>query len=277
MMTVILGKRKRRKEIAKAEPQPGFEDESHGEQAQNLLRKYFESTFEPLESSTPVVLTSSSVKDDHDTDDASPIEWSGLSEDEERSTIVVDYQKLPSTSLDVSREHLKSFMTSKPPLQPDKPPATAKKKGNEPIDAQEAATDAANLQKDLALQRLLQESHLLDPASTTAPSGQKRHKALDLRQQALGSKSSVFLQKNMPLAQRKGIVAKTVERADKRRRDAKENGIILEKAVAMKRKEPQRQRGIGGPNVGKFSNGMLTLSKKDVANIVGPKKRIKRR
>ncbi|KAL8968408.1 MAG: hypothetical protein Q9183_002476 [Haloplaca sp. 2 TL-2023] len=276
-MTAILGKRKRRQEIAEAKLQTKFEGEGHGEQAQSLLRQYFEATFEPLESSTPVVAPASVIQDDYDTGDASSTEWSGLSEDEENSAIVVDYQKLPSTNLDVSREDMKNFMSSKPPSHPDRPPTRAKRKELEPVDTDEAATDAANLQKDLALQRLLKESHLLDPASSAAPSGQNRHKASDLRQQALGSKSSVFLQKNMPMAQRKGIVAKTAEKADKRRTDAKENGVILEKAVTTKRKEPQRQRGIGGPSVGKFSHGMLTLSKKDVANIVGPKKRMKRR
>ena len=39
----------------------------------------------------------------------------------------------------------------------------------------------------------------------------------------------------------------------------------------MKR-DLNRQRGIGVPSVGKFKRGMLKLSKKDVAQIEGPKK-----
>ena len=112
-MTAILGKRKRRKQIAEAESQPSFEDEGHGEQVQSLLRQYFETTFEPLESSTPVVAPASPVQDDYDIGDASSTEWSGLSEDEEKGAIVVDYQKLPSTNLDVSREDMKNFMVSR--------------------------------------------------------------------------------------------------------------------------------------------------------------------
>ena len=80
----------------------------------------------------------------------------------------------------------------------------------------------------------------------------------------------------MPLTHRKGIVAKAAEREEKRRREAKENGIILEKAVnGIEKKNPSRQRGIGGPSIGRFQGGMLKLSKKDVAAIVGPKKTLK--
>lgn len=136
----------------------------------------------------------------------------------------------------------------------------------------ESSTDAANLKKDLALQRLLKESHLLDPQSSLSHSGQNRHKALDLRLQDMGSKSSVFAQQKMPLAQRKGIAAKATKREELRRREARENGIILEKAAKSKTKyDSMRQRSIGASSVGKFHGGMLKLSKKDVAAIEGPK------
>lgn len=117
----------------------------------------------------------------------------------------------------------------------------------------------------------------MDPKSSLAPQGRNRHKALDIRQQALGSKSSMYHQKNMPLAQRKGILAKSAERDTNRRREAKENGVILEKATKSKSREPKRQREIGAPTVGKFSRGMLTLSKKDLSDIVGRPKKSKRR
>ena len=130
--------------------------------------------------------------------------------------------------------------------------------------------DAANLKKDLALQRLLKESHLLDSQKSLSHLGQNRHKAVDLRLQDLGSKNSVFKQKNMPLAQRKGIKAKAAEKEESRRRTAQQNGIILEKEVKGKRKDhSKRQRGIGAPSVGKFQGGMLKLSKKDIAEIEG--------
>lgn len=151
--------------------------------------------------------------------------------------------------------------------------SVTKKGHNQPLDSDAVDTDAANLKKDLALQRLLKESHLLDPQSSLSHTGQNRHKALDLRLQDMGSKSSIFKQQKMPMTQRKGILAKFAQREDTRRRQAQENGIVLEKVAKGKRRDSsKRQRGIGAPNVGKFQGGMLKLSKKDVADIEGPKK-----
>lgn len=140
-------------------------------------------------------------------------------------------------------------------------------------DLDEAISDAENLKKDLALQRLLKESHLLDPQSSSSPYGQSRHKAMDLRLQELGTKSSLYHQRNMPMSQRKGIAAKAFGREESRRKEAKENGIILEKAPKGRKDiDTKRQRGIGAPTVGRFKGGMLTLSKRDVIKIQGRKK-----
>ncbi|KAL9601717.1 MAG: hypothetical protein Q9219_002328 [cf. Caloplaca sp. 3 TL-2023] len=209
--------------------------------------------------------------------DACDADWSGFSEEEEMSALVVDYQSHEKPSANVSKEDAKLFMSTKPPIQTTKDLSNTRRTKAEPSDPGETATDAANLKKDLALQRLLEESHLLDPASSLAPSGQKRHKALDIRQQALGSKSSMFSQKKMPLAQRKGILAKATERDEQRRREARENGIILEKTIRPIKQKPPRQREIGAPTVGKFARGLLTLSKKDISDIVGEPRKSKRR
>ena len=122
-----------------------------------------------------------------------------------------------------------------------------------------------NLKHDLDLQRLLRESHLLDSASELAPTGKNRLKALDLRMQDLGAKESLYKQKNMPDAFRQGIKAKAISRDEKRRREAKENGIILEKpSKVTKTDNKRRERGIGGSSIGKFSGGTLNLSKQDL-------------
>jgi hypothetical protein len=72
---------------------------------------------------------------------------------------------------------------------------------------------------------------------------------------------------------RKGIERKKHEREGKRRREAKEAGIILEREVKMRKGRPEkRDRGIEGPTVGKFKAGLLHLSKKDVFDIQGRKK-----
>lgn len=176
------------------------------------------------------------------------------------------------------RATAKLSQSSKPPSSIIKSAPTAKRKQTDLTDPDDANNDAANLKKDLALQRLLKESHLLEPQSSLSHSGQNRHKALDLRLQDMGSKSSIFKQENMPLAQRKGIIAKAADREGSRRRNAQENGIILEKAIKGNGKdESKRQRGIGAPSVGRFQGGMLKLSKKDVADIEGPKRTLKGR
>lgn len=96
--------------------------------------------------------------------------------------------------------------------------------------------------------------------------------------QDLGSKSSIYAQHKMPMAQRKGINAKATERDEVRRREAQENGIILEKATNTKKGgAARRKRALGTPAVGKFRGGMLKLSKRDVAEIQGPKKVLRRR
>jgi hypothetical protein len=133
-----------------------------------------------------------------------------------------------------------------------------------------------NLQNDLALQRLLKESHLLDSSASQRASfsieGKGRIKALDMRLQDLGAKSSVLNQEKMPMSHRKGIISKSTQRQTTRRKEAAENGIILERFKSGTPKRPQarqRPRDVGGPGVGKFQRGMLKLSSRDVKDIVG--------
>lgn len=166
------------------------------------------------------------------------------------------------------------MQTTKPPSL-FSPPKVRQKQSKE-ADLDEAMSDAQNLKKDLALQRLLKESHLLDHKSPSSPYGQNRHKAIDLRLQELGTKSSLYHQRNMPMSQRKGIAAKASGREESRRKEAKENGVILARATKGKKDIiDTRQRGIGAPSVGRFKGGMLTLSKRDVIEIQGRKKTTK--
>ena len=140
-----------------------------------------------------------------------------------------------------------------------------------------ADEEEANLKNDIALQRLLKESHLLDPQSSSLSLlVQNRHKALDLRLQEVGSKSSIHAQRNMPMAQRKGMAKHALEKEQSRRREAKQNGIILETPTKRKSKrDGKRLRSIGTPSVGRFEGGMLKLSKRDLAKIEGPRRRRK--
>jgi hypothetical protein len=139
-------------------------------------------------------------------------------------------------------------------------------------------TDAANLKKDLDLQRLLKESHLLDRPSLTSAPGVNRDKVTDLRMQALGAKASLLAQQKMPLAQRRGIKAKAVMKEEVRRKEAQENGVILERASKSKQSDSRkRDRGIGTPAVGKFAGGTLKLSRKDIHEINGPRQAVRGR
>lgn len=74
----------------------------------------------------------------------------------------------------------------------------------------------------------------------------------------------------MPSAIRRGIKSKSTQREDKRRREARENGIILEKPAPKSQKNTgKRDRGVGGPSVGKFAGGTLNLSKRDLVAMQG--------
>lgn len=135
------------------------------------------------------------------------------------------------------------------------------------------------MKHDLDLQRLLRESHLLGQqshASSSMTPGTGRQLALDMRLQALGAKESIYTQRTMPRAQRVGISKKAESREATRRREAKENGIVLERAAGStnnsKKKAmgmERRVRGVDVPGVGRFSGGTLKLSRMDIANIQG--------
>ena len=159
------------------------------------------------------------------------------------------------------------MQTTKPPTDP--PPSQVKT----PRQPRSQSPDSsANLKNDLALQRLLQESHILRPSPSTSS---QHAQTLSHRLQALQPSNKPPPLQKMPLSHRKGIVAKSLGKAEKRRREAKENGIILEKigkqgGVGGKRVR-ERERGIGGPNIGRFKGGTLKLSRKDIVDIEGPR------
>lgn len=108
-----------------------------------------------------------------------------------------------------------------------------------------------------------------DPSTRAFATGKLRLATTDLRLRALGSKESLFTQKKMPMGMRRGINAAVKGREEKRRREAKENGIVLERE---QKRETKRKRGGGGgdvdlPAVGKMRGAQLTLSKRDIASI----------
>ncbi|KAI9768456.1 MAG: hypothetical protein M1840_004865 [Geoglossum simile] len=260
----MLGKRKRKSEgIAQASPQDSGSYSSESEGVREAFRRHFEARFKPLENVKLKAVEISTPTQHTDSDS----EWDGFSEPE---VDVVEHTAPPKLlPSEVPKEELKAFMTSKPPSSSSRSAQTHRPK---PAGDSDDANDSVNLRNDLALQRLLNESHLLDSQSSYSPMGANRHKANDLRLQALGSKSSILRQDKMPLSHRKGIIAKASEREERRRSEARENGIILEKAKkARKVNLDRRERSIDGPGVGTYRKGMLRLNKRDVAEIEEPK------
>ncbi|KAG9692270.1 hypothetical protein KCU95_g7383, partial [Aureobasidium melanogenum] len=292
-MSLALGKRKRtvtsksilpskKATIAKAAPPPPApEPESDAKDREALndaFRRAFEKQFKAIEEDKPVEVEAEEEDAEEDEDEA----WDGISEEEEddEDEVEVVEHNMSNFSRDrADKAALKAFMSSKPPTSSDTP-NTSKQPTKKKDEDTEGDTEQDDLKNDLALQRLLKESHLLDASSlSTDPSGKNRHKATDLRLLELGSKTSIFAQKDMPRHHRVGIQKKKENKEIERRREAKENGIILERV----RKEGtdgkgggfgggnKRERGIGNPSVGRFSGGTLKLSKRDVAGITGPK------
>jgi hypothetical protein len=121
---------------------------------------------------------------------------------------------------------------------------------------------------------------LFEQGNISMPTGTQRHKANDLRLQTLGSRRSLFEQDSMPMSHRQGINAKKSTNEARRRKEAAENGVILEKPKAPSNKSStRRDRGVDAPSLGKFRGGTLKLSRRDMAGMQGsgkPARRTKR-
>ncbi|KAI2626644.1 hypothetical protein GGR54DRAFT_591739 [Hypoxylon sp. NC1633] len=285
-MAPVLGKRKSR--IQNDESSISQED------AQAIFRRHFEAQFAPLEPlETVSKSTAASELEDlrSGSDDDSEGSWDGVSgsESEAESSlsttaveVVTHTSTLPALSNDpVSKRESKAYLSSRVPLSstdPDLSSVSTKRKSSATATATDE--DAPSLLKnDLALQRLLSESHLFAGSQgqgegSTEHKGRNRHLATDLRLAALGSKASIYKQAKMPMAHRKGIVAAADARETKRRREARENGIILERpasqgSVKGKGQVRKREKAVDAPAVGRLRNGMLKLSRKDINEIQG--------
>ncbi|TRX91785.1 hypothetical protein FHL15_007338 [Xylaria flabelliformis] len=281
-MATALGKRKLRTQKEGPSISP--------EEAQAKLAQFFEAQFKPLISTAKPPSPPDETGDEpaSDSDGSGNDSWDGISEDDDESPTtstvieVVSHTEAYTTITNtLDKRESRAWLSSRPPISTD----TSSTSKNKKVKATTAEEDAPSLLKnDLALQRLLSESHLFssaaakgggdrDPGDATEHVGRNRHLATDLRLSALGSKRSIYKQEKMPMSFRKGIQAAAEGREAKRRREAKENGIVLErpgalgKKVAGKRKGPSR--AIDAPAVGRMNGGMLRLGKRDIADIEG--------
>ncbi|KAI0200786.1 hypothetical protein F4808DRAFT_151892 [Astrocystis sublimbata] len=297
-MTTVLGKRKSRTQ--KATDGPSIP----AEEAQAKLAKFFEAQFKPLVPATAQPTPAPEIEDartsesepEGSDDDGS---WGGLSEDEGEDgdhdvvevEVVAHTDAYTTTIKTIDKRESRAWLSSRPPV-PNDPSASSSsstnKKGKTSSTADEDAPSL--LRNDLALQRLLSESHLFssaaaknshsgrggeDPGDATEHVGRNRHLATDLRLAALGSKKSIYKQEKMPMSHRKGINAAAEDRETRRRREAKENGIVLERPGGVlaggKQKGTGNRKGalsaIDAPAVGRMNGGMLKLGKRDIASI----------
>ncbi|KAI3333380.1 hypothetical protein F4824DRAFT_249599 [Ustulina deusta] len=284
-MATALGKRKSR--IQKAGPS------ITPEEVQAKLARCFGAEFKTwLSTQKPTPAPEPEMEEDgsaSDSDGSSDNSWDGFSEDESSTPApvveVVSHTDTCSAATNaLDKRESRAWLSSRPPLPAatDTTSSSANKKGKTTTTAEEDAPSL--LQNDLALQRLLAESHLLSPAGANSGDpgdaiehvGRNRLLATDLRLSALGAKTSIYKQARMPMSMRKGIQAAAEGRETKRRREARENGIVLERPAATslgkkagKGKRNGSSRTIDGPAVGRMNSGMLKLSKKDIADIEG--------
>jgi hypothetical protein len=173
------------------------------------------------------------------------------------------------------------------------PPAAAKPgpgegAGADDDDDAENEDSASLLANDLALQRLIAESHILSAsgaglAASSSVSdradafaeGRARRVTTDMRLRGLGSRDSFLTQAKMPMAMRRGIAAAAAARETKRRREARENGIVLERPAAAKTKARRGGHAAGAvdrPAVGKMRGAELRLSRRDILTVEGPRR-----
>ncbi|KAK4106509.1 hypothetical protein N658DRAFT_502959 [Parathielavia hyrcaniae] len=307
-MPSVLGKRKYR---------PVGDNAEAIANAQELLRRHFEARFKPLPDAVCAAQKRSANDIDsddsrgsdvsHDDDDSDAeadqvdSEWSGVSDDEETEADtpvvqVVDYTSTAPTAdtAKMSKKELKAYLSSRPPdpsQQAAQSTANAKKT---PSDQEDPEDSAALLANDLALQRLIAESHILSAAGGNASHWQSEHaagtatntrafaagrtarKTTDMRIQALGAKESVLGQPKMPMSMRKGIVGAAAAKEQKRRREARENGIVLERESKKSKvsKKPRGDRPVDLPAVGRMRGAELRVSAREAraiaASVRGP-------
>ncbi|KPM41541.1 hypothetical protein AK830_g5003 [Neonectria ditissima] len=289
----VLGKRKAREEPSISE-----------EDAAAIFRRHFEAQFSPLPVTQAKANKTAPDDDDVDEeagdddgddqddedegDDDDDDEWGGLSDEESdkegEAIEVVDHTSAqPPKPTPMSKREFKAFMcfqSSRPPDQTYKATEVATTTTTSSTSPAVPEDAPSLLAQDLELRRLIAESHLLAPALTAAgtlvapkafAAGRTRQKATDLRVQALGSKVSIHKQEKMPMNIRKGIVAAVGARETKRRREAKENGVILERETSKKpkRKERARDLAVDRPGVGRLKGAELRLSDRDIRGIEG--------
>ncbi|CCE83591.1 Piso0_004172 [Millerozyma farinosa CBS 7064] len=177
--------------------------------------------------------------------------------------------------------------------------------------------DDDNLENDVKLQRLLEESHILankmdysgadltmQTMDLEVPTGKARLRTLDSRMRSLSSTNSSTggLPKrleSMPMSMRKGMIKSHEKKVARYEEEAKNAGIVLSKVkkgefrninqgkgvtpasdrigLGKKNRSTTRDKGLTIQSIGKSTRNGLIISQKDLAKINGPKQNKRKR
>ncbi|KAH3666243.1 hypothetical protein OGAPHI_004432 [Ogataea philodendri] len=221
--------------------------------------------------------------------------------------VVVKFEdKYAPSKVEQSKEHKKILKSGKPISLEE---LKRKKRAREQQELKDSKTkeDKDDIKNDIALDRLLNESHILAETRAKAysgadltletldhenPTGKARVKTLQNRLQKVSEVNGKDGQKleKMPMNMRKGMVKAQLQRIEKYEREAKDAGIVLAKkkkgefrqiggrgtksidtriGKGIKKDHRIRDRGLKINSIGKSTRNGLIISQKDVDRING--------
>lgn len=210
--------------------------------------------------------------DDSDADANLSFDHEEEDSDSDKPVVVKFLDSTSTTSFIPDKREKKLFMSSHAPKQEPIEPLVKR-------DPKEESEEQLNLDNDLALQRLIKESHILAEAGlsgvdiSTGITGRARHKTLDLRLDDLGLATTKTGQ--IPMNMRKGMIAKKAQRKERHVREAKEAGIVLaretkkELPLGKRDKSKWRERGLKINSVGRETRNGLFISKSEISKYTG--------
>ncbi|CDK25074.1 unnamed protein product [Kuraishia capsulata CBS 1993] len=165
------------------------------------------------------------------------------------------YSEKPAEQSSLEKKLLKSGKALKLNEVRKEPPKPKGRNRAEPEDEE-------NLKNDLALQRLLSESHILSsvPKShhsgaeltlktldSDGPIGNARIRTLDERMKEISAKNGTLKARNlekMPMAMRKGMIKARTLKTEKYEKEAKEAGIVLSRTRKGELRSLDNGRGV---------------------------------
>ncbi|RLV91280.1 Protein FAF1 [Spathaspora sp. JA1] len=225
-------------------------------------------------------------------------------EEQEEAPKVVKLNSTTSTPIIISKQDRKLLKSGRAPTLHELSIQAQRATKQTPAQVKE---DSENLENDLKLQRLLQESHILtyslehsgaeltlETIDYEDPTGKARRRILDSRMRQLASVNSVRDRKleSMPMAMRKGMITSRDKKVKKFEAEARDAGIVLSKVrkghvrdlnegrgstsasdrlgsgvSKNKNKKHVRDRGLKIHQVGRSTRNGLVLSQGEIEKI----------